>query len=223
MKPQERENLIYSRGYKNSIEKEEEIMFSLLPRLKNGKLLDVGCGEGSISIELEKRGFEVYGIDFSSIAVKKAKEKDINAIECDVDEKGIPFEDNLFDVVWAGDIIEHVFDPIFLLKEIYRVSKKKGKILMTIPNDINLVVRLLVFLKGRSPQSGTYRSFGQCKHHTIFSFELLEYMLSKAELAWKYIGFIIRYPKIKSFKFSKNYMLGKLFGRTIIVEAYKKQ
>jgi len=222
MRPQDRENLRYSKGFINPIELEEKIMFSSLPA-KRGKLLDIGCGEGTVSLELQERGFKVYGIDFSYVAVNKAKEKGINAIEHDVDKDGIPFEDTFFDVVWAGDVVEHVFDPIFLLKEIHRVSKTNGKILMTIPNDINLGTRISVFLKGRSPQSEIYRKLEQCKHHTLFSFELLEYMLSKAELAWKYIGFIIRFPKNKSYRFSRNYMLGKLFGRTIIVEAYKKQ
>jgi len=171
MTPVERENQRYSKGCQNPIDMEEEIMFRHLPHLNKGKLLDVGCGEGSVSLELQKRGFEVVGIDFSSVAVKKAKDKGINALELDVDKDGIPFENNFYDVVWAGDVVEHVFDPIFLLKEIERVIKKTGIILITVPNEMNLTRRVTLFVTGKSPQSDIYRELNQCKHHTFFSLE----------------------------------------------------
>ena len=108
MTPVERENQRYSKGYQNPIEMEEEILFHHLSHLNKGKLLDVGCGEGTVSLELRKHGFEVVGIDFSSVAVKRAKDKGINALELDLDKDGIPFDNNYYDVVWAGDVIEHV-------------------------------------------------------------------------------------------------------------------
>ncbi len=221
MKPQDRENLRYSKGFENPVELEEHIMFSFLPESRGGRLLDIGCGEGTVSLELQKHGFDVYGIDFSSVAAKKAKEKGINAIEHDVDKDGIPFEDNFFDIVWAGDVIEHVFDPIFLLREMHRVVKKTGKALITIPNDMNLTQRFSIFFSGKSPQSYIYRKLRQCKHHTLFSLELLEYMLSEAKLLVKSMGFIIRFPKTKTNTYSNNKLLGKLFGQVVIVEAYK--
>ena len=222
MTPEERENRNYLKGYQNPIDMEEEVMFSSLPLIKGGKLLDVGCGEGTISLELQKRGFEVYGLDFSSVAVRKAKEKGINAIECNVDKDGLPFEDNYFDIVWAGDVIEHVFDPIFLLSEIGRLVKSKGKIFISVPNEVNLMRRISLFVTGKSHQSDIYRQLRQCKHHTLFSLELIEYMLDEVELSWKYIGFTIRFPKFKRRRFSSNYLLGKLFGETILIEASKK-
>ena len=156
MTPEERENRNYLKGYQNPIDMEEEVMFSSLPLIKGGKLLDVGCGEGTISLELQKRGFEVYGLDFSSVAVRKAKETGINAIECNVDKDGLPFEDNYFDIVWAGDVIEHVFDPIFLLSEIGRLVKSKGKIFISVPNEVNLMRRISLFVTGKSHQSDIY-------------------------------------------------------------------
>ena len=221
MKPNERENLRYSAGAENPIDIEERIMFSLLPRIGKGRLLDVGCGIGTISLELQKRGFEVYGIDFSSVAVEKARSKGINAVECDVDEAGFPFEDKHFDVVWGGDVVEHVFDPIFFLEETARVVKPTGKVLLSVPNGINLISRTYTFITGKSPQSGVYRRLGQCKHHTLFSLELLEYMLNKAGLSKYHISSILRMPKSNKKRYSKSRMLGALFGSVFIVEAYK--
>ncbi len=222
MRPKDRENWRYSTGSDNPIDIEERVMFSLLPKLKKGKLLDVGCGVGTVSSELQKQGFEVYGIDFSSVAIEKAKEKGINAIECDVDKDGIPFEDNYFDVVWAGDVIEHVFDPIFLLKEMSRVIKPTGKVLLTTPNDFNLKKRISIFISGRSLQSDIYRELGQCKHHTMFSLELLEYMLEQAGLTFYSIHSIIKIPKLNRKKYCKIKTLGALFGSVFIVEVNNK-
>jgi 2-polyprenyl-3-methyl-5-hydroxy-6-metoxy-1,4-benzoquinol methylase len=223
MRPQDRENWRYSTGSDNTIDIEERVMFSLLPKPGVGKLLDVGCGVGTISVELQKRGFEVYGLDFSSVAIEKAKEKGINAVECDVDKDGIPFEDNCFDVVWAGDVVEHVFDPIFLFEEMSRVLKPTGKVLITTPNDCNLIRRTHIFISGKSPQSDIYRELRQCKHHTMFSLELLEYMLSEAGFSHYHIYSIVKMPKLDKKRFSKSKMLGALFGVVFIVEAYKHQ
>jgi len=222
MRPHERENWRYSTGSDNTIGLVERTMFSLLPKSDGGRLLDVGCGVGTVSLELENRGFEVYGIDFSSVAIEKAKEKGINAMLCDVDAEGIPFEDNYFDVVWAGDILEHVFDPIFLLEEISRVLKPTGKGLISTPNDMNLHRRISIFVSGKSPQSDVYRTRRQCKHHTVMSVELLEYMLSTASLSSYSIGALIRVPKLsRELGYSNNKLLSTLFGRTLIVEAHK--
>ena len=81
---------------------------------KSCKILDVGCGIGTIAKLLKDDGHDVTGIDFSSVAVNKAKQLGIHADVVDVDKEGLPFEDGEFDIVYAGDIVEHVFDPIDL-------------------------------------------------------------------------------------------------------------
>jgi len=221
MKPQAREDWRYSKGAENKIDIAEETMFLKLPNANEKKLLDVGCGTGTISLELQRRGFEVYGIDFSSVGIQRAREKGINAIECDLDKDGIPFENSFFDVVWAGDVVEHVFDPLFLLKEINRVLKYDGKILLSTPNDINIFKRISVFLYGESPQSVIYRDLKICKHHTVVSLELLEYMLKEAGLSCDNIGAIIKTPKIGRKRYSRNRILCSLFSDTFIVETRK--
>lgn len=188
-------------------------MFSLLPVSNKSNLLDVGCGVGTISLELQGRGFNVHGLDFSSIAVEKARERGVTADICDVDKDGLPFNDDSFDVVWAGDVVEHVFDPVFLLREMRRVIKPSGKILIKVPNDTHLLRRFYLFVTGESPQSGVYRRWGQCKHHTLFSLELLEYMLSEAGMVPNQISSIIdgRWH-------TKSRMLGLFVGGIFIVE-----
>jgi methionine biosynthesis protein MetW len=221
MKPREREDRRYLAGSDNPIDLPERVMLSLLPDPASGRrLLDVGCGVGTISLELQRRGFRVSGIDFSSVGVKKARAKGIEALLCDVDASGIPFEDHSFDVIWAGDVLEHLFDPISMLEEVSRILKPGGKALISTPNDMHSYSRLSMFVTGRSPQSATYRRLRQCKHHTVMSSELLEYMLNTSGFSRYSIGSIAKLPTRKR-RHSKSRLLGSLFGRVFIAEAYR--
>jgi len=196
-------------------------MFSLLPDGGGKRLLDVGCGIGAIALELQKRGFQVTGVDFSEVAVNRCLERGLNAFVSDVDGDGLKFADKTFDVVWAGDVIEHVFDPIFLLEEVDRVLKDNGRLLMSVPNNFTLAKRLKIFLSGKSPQSNIYRRLRQCKHHTFFSSELLEYMLGEAKLAVDRYFSIFKLPKTKTERVTANKTIGRWFGRIFIISARK--
>jgi 2-polyprenyl-3-methyl-5-hydroxy-6-metoxy-1,4-benzoquinol methylase len=219
VKPGEREDRRYATGGKNIIDIEERVMFSLSPD-PPGKLLDVGCGIGTITKELENRGFDIWGIDFSEVGVRRAQEIGVRATVCDVDASGIPFDDEMFDVLWCGDVVEHVFDPIYLLEEAHRVLKKGGEVVMSVPNDLTAGNRLR-FLLGRSPQSDVYRKFRQCKHHTVFSKELLEYMVRHAGLRQEVFLGVCAIPKTNRRFVSGNPILLSLLGRTFVLKAAK--
>ena len=221
MKPEDRENWLYANGTENRIDVEEQEMLSILPENMSGRILDIGCGVGTVTLEIQKRGYEVIGLDFSSVAVEKARSRGLNVQPCDLDT-GIPFPDESFNVVWAGDIVEHVFDPIGLLEEVRRVLRTDGRLLVTIPNDMRLRRRLSIFVRGTSPQSGVYRRFRQCKHHTVFSWELLQHMLNEAGLQHRYVGGIMLRPGAGSKRVSKSLRFGRWFAHTFIIEAWKK-
>ena len=72
--------------------------------------------------------------DLSKEAVKLASEKGIHAFHIDIDNEALPFENNFFDAVYCGEIIEHVFDPDHLLDEVKRVLKRNGNCIITTPN-----------------------------------------------------------------------------------------
>ena len=102
MRPVDRENDRYAKGAQNPVKREEEILFSFLPEGAHKRLLDVGCGIGTISLELQKRGFQVSGVDFSEVAVEKCRRQGLEAIVSDVDREGLRFPDGTFDVVWQS-------------------------------------------------------------------------------------------------------------------------
>jgi 2-polyprenyl-3-methyl-5-hydroxy-6-metoxy-1,4-benzoquinol methylase len=143
-------------------------------------VLDIGCGSGLVTKKIKELGYQVKGLDFSIEAVNKAIKNGIDAKQCNLDD-GIIEESEQFDVVWAGDIIEHVFDPIGLLKEVNRVLKKEGVLITSIPSDVSLnnIIRIIL---GISYQEQMYRQSGFYKHHTFFTIDLMDFMLKKSHL-----------------------------------------
>lgn len=118
-------------------------------RQKKFSLLDVGCGDGYIGQKLSKIGYDVYGLDLSKKLVGLAEKSGVKAKVGDA-SKNFPFKNNFFDVVFAGEIIEHLFDTRAFLNEIYRVLRPKGLFVVTTPNLVHLPDRIS-FLIGKSP------------------------------------------------------------------------
>jgi len=98
-----------------------------------GNILEVGVGTGK-NIEHYPKNISVTGIDFSSKMLSKAKEraktlhKDIKLIQ--MDAQNMDFDDNTFDTIFTTCVFCSVPDPIKGLKEIRRVCKRHGKIVM---------------------------------------------------------------------------------------------
>lgn len=82
---------------------------------------------------LKKLVKDYVGLDISETAVKEAKKQGLNAIVHDL-QKPLPFDKNSFDLVICMDTLEHLFDPEFTMKEIFRVIKPKGTVIISIPN-----------------------------------------------------------------------------------------
>jgi len=161
-------NEVYSKGDNKTNRIEFEIIASMVEY--NSSVLDLGCGDGTLGEKLIKeRNCKVVGIDISKVAVEYAKRKGVNAIVGDLDEP-LNFGDNTFDYVILCDVLEHLFDPIFALKEALRVSKKY--VIVAFPNFAYLPARFELLFMGRFPR---YPLFGykwyNTQHIRLFSYK----------------------------------------------------
>ena len=105
-----------------------------LPYLHAGMtVLDCGCGPGSITLGLAKAAFpgDVTGVDIEEGQVERARAQaaerglaNVTFARCDVQE--LPYRDDKFDAVFSHAMVEHMPDPLAVLKEMRRVLKPGG-------------------------------------------------------------------------------------------------
>jgi 2-polyprenyl-6-hydroxyphenyl methylase/3-demethylubiquinone-9 3-methyltransferase len=112
--------------------------------------LDVGCGEGRFSAELVQAGMTVVGVDVAEEPLRRAR-----ARHPLLDLRIVPAEDRWplaaasFDVVWAGETIEHIADTGGWLSEVQRVLRPGGRLLLSTPAHGRLTT-LWLALSGRA-------------------------------------------------------------------------
>jgi 2-polyprenyl-3-methyl-5-hydroxy-6-metoxy-1,4-benzoquinol methylase len=116
-------------------------------------VLDVGCGEGQFASALASAGVAVTGIDVAREPLRRAGERDPRLdLRLFAPAGPWPLRDASFDVVWAGEVIEHVADTAAWLSEVRRVLVPGGLLLLSTPAH-PLARRLALALHGRSFES----------------------------------------------------------------------
>ncbi|ACK67440.1 Methyltransferase type 11 [Rippkaea orientalis PCC 8801] len=105
---------------------------------KNKKLLEIGCGVGAVLGILGKHypDLSLAGIDLESYQINSARDylEELGLYKVDLRQGNInnlPWDDHQFDYVYGIWILEHINDPLPCLKEVYRVLKPGGKIILT--------------------------------------------------------------------------------------------
>ena len=129
--------------FRSKLEQRLAVIQRNQPRLKiRGKMLDVGCGEGYALAFYRARGWDVKGIDFSDAGVSSKNPDcqdalmtgDIFTLLADEIIRG-----ETYDVVWLQNVLEHVLDPVDLLKSLRQLIAKNGLAVITVPNDCSAV------------------------------------------------------------------------------------
>ena len=141
-------------GYQNLETQYRSWWESLGERVKPGKFLDVGCNTGHLLRAGQDFGWDVYGVDLSPAAINYGREKLglKNLKLCDLFTASYP--DNYFDCIHLWHVLEHVNDPLALLREIHRVLKPGKELLIGVPcvtDPIYYGFRFKNWIKGLPP------------------------------------------------------------------------
>ena len=113
---------------------------------KKSRVLEIGSGHGFFLEIMKTNGFDIIGYDISKEKRKYSKKvTDVPVYDININEK-IP-ADNKFDIVVLFHTLEHITEPITLLKNIKKLLKPKGKILIEVPNSDDFHLKLNKFYK----------------------------------------------------------------------------
>ena len=118
------------------------LFFNIPPYIKDGKVLDIGCGSGNYLYKLNKIGWQIYGLDIDKDACNFAMDSVGVEVYCgNIFDANYP--DNFFNVVTMWHTLEHVSDPLSVLNECKRIIKNNGWLFIGVPNTDSLEFSLL--------------------------------------------------------------------------------
>lgn len=160
-----------------------DIDFSVmyLPAQIQGRLLDIGCGDGRMLRLMQELGWYVEGVDFDPVAVENAKNKGLKVRLGTLENQIYP--DNHFDVITMSHLIEHVCDPLRLLLECYRILKPGGRLVVVTPNNGSWGHRIF---------RESWLHLDPPRHLYIFSLPSLRNIITKAGFQRARLSTIIR-------------------------------
>ena len=121
-----------------TIKSYQQLLDELEPYRNNGRILDVGCGRGWFLEEAKKRGWEVYGTEYSTRAIELCEEKGIAMKAGELDAS--MFEPGYFDVITSFEVIEHINNPHDKMALVAQFLRKGGLFYCTTPN-FNSILR----------------------------------------------------------------------------------
>ena len=119
----------------------------------NSRVLDVGCGDGSLLLHLKKnKRVDGRGIEIDQIKVQESVAKGLAVIEGDAEKDLINYPDTSFDFAILNQSLQQFYDPRKVINELLRIAKNA---LVTIPNFGYWKVRLSLLIGGQMPVTKT--------------------------------------------------------------------
>lgn len=110
-------------------------------------MLDISYGAGGLSLYLKQmKGCDVLGVDISDEALIACRKKGVRALKIDVEREEIP---GLYDVIILSAVLEHLADPLYVLKKLKKNLNEYGCIIVGIPNSSYFTARF-AFLFGKN-------------------------------------------------------------------------
>ncbi len=136
---------LYDAGWQSELDRGKEQRGNLQTNLEfvaqtallkpGDRILEIGCGIGTVVHELAKQGYDIRGTDISQVAVEYGRAKYGSNIRLEVQPaEGLAFEDASFDIVLSFDLFEHIARVDLHVSEVHRILKPGGYYLFQTPN-----------------------------------------------------------------------------------------
>ena len=120
-------------------------ILDLVGGISRNKVLDLGCARGYIGSRIKALGNYVVGVDISESVVEEAKKILDRTYVFDLEGNWPDFNEK-FDLTILPEILEHVFDPVEVLKKVFSVLGDSGEIIITTPNILLWTNRIKIML-----------------------------------------------------------------------------
>jgi glycosyltransferase involved in cell wall biosynthesis/tetratricopeptide (TPR) repeat protein/2-polyprenyl-3-methyl-5-hydroxy-6-metoxy-1,4-benzoquinol methylase len=152
-------------------------LFPLIPETAL-TILEIGCAAGFTGRELKKRpGVFVAGVENDPTAARLAREVLDDVVEGNIEEMDLPYSESSFDCILFADVLEHLVDPLSVLKKMRKYLKPEGTVVASIPN-----VQFMGLINHLVDGNWTYQKEGILDetHLRFFTFKEIEKLFARA-------------------------------------------
>ena len=184
-------------------------MIPILTKFKNLKILEAGCGTGVLAKYCKSLGNDVYACDLKNYGLPK----NIKFSVQDLNNK-VTYKDSTFDVIVASEVLEHLENGWEFMREMYRILKPNGVMIVSTPNPSAINCKLRFLFQNEIPYF-SYGMFKEIYHVTpIFDFifnRMIEskfHIIKTIYIPHKKFGII--FPKNKWFSYNTTWVLRKI-------------
>lgn len=146
----------------------------------SGDFFEVGCGMGYFLDYARSQGYRVSGIEYAALGVMTAGEKfGLDVVQGAFED--MPERTDVFDVIFFGDVLEHLLAPLEMLQKAYRMLRPGGVVAAEVPSMFNTIV-------GRTAIT-TYRLLGRSKRMPMPPYHINEFTPDTLEKILRGAGF----------------------------------
>lgn len=193
--------------------------------ITNGKLLDIGCGNGHLLEAAINRGWGVVGYDVDRSSTEIVSKRLDVKVESGDFFKSFSESDNVYNLVTMHQVLEHLKNPEAYLKKIHALIKDDGYLFVAVPNIKSLSNRIKYFLERKRVKKRNIGKYYDTNHHVLyFDPVTLTFLLERHgfNVVYKRNGHKTRHSQSKIKRFFMRNITDHLFAKSTFLVIAKK-